>query len=143
MSFEQSAEEHDRKLLTPFDGRQLDPVGETQGIDGELKVGIRRCIMTALDQMEVIVDPFGVNFGRKFIEVDRLFGQMSGIVRKGAFAFAGNNNFLFKLGKQFGKICYIGTGSLEEVFFFFMIDIRLRMNEKVTSFWLLLKLPKV
>lgn len=99
--------------------------------------------MTALDQMEVIVDPLRVNFGRQFIEVDSQFGQMSGIVGKGAFAFAGNDNFLFKLGKQFGKTCYIGTGSLEEIFFFFMIDIRLRMNEKVTSFRLLLKLPQV
>ncbi|MCE7058191.1 hypothetical protein LZF95_26140 [Algoriphagus sp. AGSA1] len=55
--------------------------------------------MTALDQMQVIVDPFRVNFGRQFIEVDSKFGQMSGIVGKRAFAFACNDNFLFKLGQ--------------------------------------------
>ncbi len=55
--------------------------------------------MTALDQMQVIVDPFRVNFGGQFIEVDRQFGQMSGIVGERAFAFPGNDNFLFKLGQ--------------------------------------------
>lgn len=75
--------------------------------------------MTAFDQMQVIVDPFRVNFGGQFIEMDGQFGQVSGIVGKGAFAFACNDNFLFKLGEQFGKTCYIRTGSLDEVFLFF------------------------
>ncbi|WP_439489657.1 ATP-binding protein [Algoriphagus sp.] len=87
-------------------------------MDGKLEVGIRRGVMTALDSMQVIVDPFRVNFGGQFIEMDGQFGQMSGIVGEDAFAFADNNNFLFKLGKQFSKTCYIRTGSLDEVFFY-------------------------
>ncbi len=55
--------------------------------------------MAALDQMQIIVDAFRVNFGRQLIEVDGKFGQMSGIVGKGALTFASNNNFLLKLGQ--------------------------------------------
>ena len=54
--------------------------------------------MTPLDQMEVIVDPVGVHLSGQFVEVESQFGQMSGIVGEGTFAFAGNDNFLLKLG---------------------------------------------
>ncbi|MEB2782659.1 hypothetical protein U3A58_19885 [Algoriphagus sp. C2-6-M1] len=97
---------------------RLDPVGKSQGKDGELEVRIRRSVMIALDQMKVIIDPVRIHFSGQFIEMDSQFGKMSGIVGEGAFAFAGNDNFLFKLGKQFGKTCYIRTGSLDEVFLF-------------------------
>lgn len=50
---------------------------------------------------------------------------MTGIIGKGALTFAGDSNFLLKLGKQFSKTCYIRTGGLDEVLFFFMIDMRL------------------
>ncbi|HCD87115.1 MAG TPA: hypothetical protein DEQ87_05670, partial [Algoriphagus sp.] len=61
--------ENDRKLLTPPDGRKfdplvlhpLDPIGETKGVDGELKVGIRGSVVSTLDQMQVIIDPVGIN----------------------------------------------------------------------------------
>lgn len=84
--------------------------------------------MTSLNQMQVIVDPFRVHFGKQFIEVDLQFGQMAGIVGQGALTFPCNGHFLLKLSEQFSKSCYIRTSSLEEVFFFFMINKRLRMN---------------
>jgi hypothetical protein len=94
--------------------------------------------------MQVVIDLVRVYFGRQFIEVDGQFGQMSGVIGECACTLASNDNFLFKLGKQFGKTCYIGTGSLEEVrLFFFMIDIELKLNQKVTAFRRLLKLPQV
>jgi len=70
--------------------------------------------------------------------VNGKFGQMTAIVGDCALTLAGDYNFLLKLGEQFRKTCYIRAGSLKEVWlFFFMIDIELRMNQKVTSFWLL------
>ena len=69
--------------------------------------------------MQVIVDPVWIHLRGQFIKVDGELGQMSGIAVQRAFTFAGNSNFLFKLGKQFGKTCYIRTGSLDEVLLFF------------------------
>ena len=54
--------------------------------------------MTSFDQMQVIVDPVRVHFCGQLVEVDGQFCQMSGIVGEGTFAFAGNDNFLLKLG---------------------------------------------
>jgi len=51
--------------------------------------------------------------------VDRQFGQMSGVICECACTFASDDNFLLKLGKQFGKTCYIRTSGLEESFLFF------------------------
>jgi hypothetical protein len=52
-----------------------------------------------LDQMQVIVDPVWVYFGRQFIEVDGQLGQMTTIARDRTLTFAGDDNFLFKLGQ--------------------------------------------
>jgi hypothetical protein len=110
-SFEQSSDfflaQNYGKLFAVLDARKLDPlvfhpfdpIGEAKGIDSELEVGIRRRIVSPLDQMQVIIDPVRVHFGGKFVEVDRQFGQMPGIAGKGAFALARDDNFLFKLGK--------------------------------------------
>ena len=55
--------------------------------------------MAALDQMEVVVDPLGVDLGGQFVEMQCQLGQVPGVVGQGAFALAGDYNFLFKLGK--------------------------------------------
>ncbi len=106
-----------------LDGEKFDPlilhslnsVGKTQGIHGKLEVGVRRRVMTSLDQMQVIVDPHRVHFGRQFIEVDLQFGQVTTIIGNSALTFACDGNFLLKLSEQFSKTCYIRTGSLDEV----------------------------
>lgn len=77
----------------------LNPISESKGIDSELKVGIRRCVMTPLDQMQVIIDPVWIYFSRQFIEVKGEFGQMTAIVGEGTLTFASDSNFLLKLGQ--------------------------------------------
>lgn len=95
--------------------------------------------MPSLHQIQVIVDPVGIHLRGQFIKVDGELGQMEAVVGQGTLALARNGNFLLKLGQQFSKSCYIRTGGLEEVWlFFFMINNRLRMNQKVTSFRLLI-----
>jgi hypothetical protein len=114
------------ELFDVLDGGKFDPlilhsldsVGETKGINGKLEVGVRGRVMTSLDQMQVIVDPFGVHFGRQFIEVDRQFGQVTTVIGNSALTFASNGNFLLKLSEQFSKSCYIRISSLREVLFF-------------------------
>ena len=99
--------EHDGEFFCPFDGGQfdalvlhaLDAVGEAQGIDGELEVGVRGGVVASLDQMQVVVDPVWVYLGGQFVEVERQLGQVAGIVGQGAFALACDGNFLLKLGQ--------------------------------------------
>jgi hypothetical protein len=80
-SLEQSTDflltQYYRKLFAVLDGRQfdplvfhpLDPVGEPKCIDGELEVGIRRCVVFSLDQMQVVVNTVRIYFGGQFIEM--------------------------------------------------------------------------
>ena len=91
-SLEQSADffltQDNRKLFASLDGwkfdplilHSFDPISEPKGVNGKLEVGVRGRVMTSLDQMKIIVDPVRVHFGRQFIEVNRQFGQMAGIV---------------------------------------------------------------
>ena len=64
----------DRGKFDPFVFHSFNSVGEAEGIDGKLEVGIRGCIVSPLDQMQVIVDPVGVDLSGQFIEVNRQFG---------------------------------------------------------------------
>jgi len=66
--------------------------------------------------MQVFVDSVWVYLSGKFIEVDGQLGQMTTIARDRTLTLAGGYNFLLKLGNQFGKTCYIRTGSLEVIF---------------------------
>ena len=59
----------DSRKLDPLVLHPLDPVGKAQGIDGEFEVGIGGCVVTPLDQMQVIIDPVRIYFSGQFIEV--------------------------------------------------------------------------
>ena len=89
----------DRWKFDPLVLHPLNPISESKGIDSELKVGIRRCVMTPLDQMQVIIDPVWIHCSRQFIKVKSEFGQMTAIVGEGTLTFARDSNFLLKLGQ--------------------------------------------
>ena len=89
----------DRWKFDPLVLHPLDPIGKAEGIDGEFEVGIRRGVVTPLDQMQVIIDPVRIYFGRQFIEVQGEFSQVTAIVCYGALAFTRDGNFLLKLGQ--------------------------------------------
>jgi hypothetical protein len=83
----------------PFILHPFDPVGEAEGIDGELEVGIRWGIVSPLDQMKVVIDPVWVHLGGQFIEVKGQFGQVAAVVGNRTLTFTGHGNFLLKLGQ--------------------------------------------
>ncbi len=89
----------DRGKLNPLVLHPFDPIGEAKGIDGELEVGIRWGVVSPLDQMQVIIDPVGVDLRGQMVEVERKLGQMTAIVGDRALTFARHGNFLLKLGQ--------------------------------------------
>ena len=109
--FEQSSDffltQDNGEFLAPLDGGQFDPlvfhpfnpIGKPKGINSKLEVGIRRCIVTPLNQIQVIIDPVGIHLRGQFIEVNSQLGQMAAVVGDRALTFARNGNFLMKLGQ--------------------------------------------
>jgi len=95
------------KLLAVLDGRKFDPlvfhpfdpIGEAKGIDGELEVGIRGGVVSTLDQMQVVIDPVGVDLSGQFIEMKSQLGQVAAVVADCTLAFTRHGNFLLKLGQ--------------------------------------------
>ena len=75
-------------------------------------------------QVDVIVNLVGVELGRQAVEVKGQFGQVAGVVGKGALASAGDGYFLAELLVKFLESCYISTGSLDKGLLFFFILIR-------------------
>jgi hypothetical protein len=99
---------------------------KAQAVDGELEVGQRGRIVLLAQQVEVIVDLVGVELGRQAVEVQGQFGQVAGVVGKGALAPAGNGDFLAELLVKLAESCYISTGSLNKglLFFFILITVK-------------------
>lgn len=89
----------DRRKFDPFVFHPLHPIGEAKRINGKLEVGIRRRIMSPLDQMQVIIDPLGIDFCWQFIEMKSQLGQVAAVVGDRALTFTGDGNFLLKLGQ--------------------------------------------
>ena len=122
--------EYHGKFLAALDGGQFDAfvlqafdaVGKSEGIDGELKIGIRWGVVLLFDQIEVIVNLVWVHFGWYLVEMERKLGKVPGVVGKGTGAFSRNSDFLAELLVKFTKTCYIGTGCFDKVCFFFMIE---------------------
>ena len=52
--------------------------------------------MPSLHQIQVIVDPVGIHFGRELVEVDGQFGQMEAVVGQGTLTLSRNGDFLLK-----------------------------------------------
>ena len=77
--------------------------------------------MLLFDQVEVIVHLVRVQCSGQSIEMYRQFGQVVGIIPQGAFAPAGNNDFLAEFLIKFLESCYLRASSLDKVGFFFMI----------------------
>ena len=86
--------------------------------------------MLLLDQVEVVVDLVGIHFGGNLVEVDCQLGKMPGVVGERTRAFPGDGNFLAELLVKFTETCYIRTGCLDKVFFFFMIEMDLMIDYK-------------
>lgn len=103
--------------------KPLHTVGKSQGIDGEFKIGIRRGVVLPFDQIEVIIDLLGIDLGRQFVEMQGQLCKVVGLIAQGAFTSAYHGDFLAELLVKFPKSCYIGTGLLDKVCFFFMIKV--------------------
>ena len=110
-SFEKPADflltQDNGELFAVLDGGKFDPlvfhpfnpIGKPKGINSKLEVGIRRCIVTPLHQIQVIINPVGIHLRGQFIEVNSELGQMAAVVGDRALTFARNGNFLMKLGQ--------------------------------------------
>jgi hypothetical protein len=82
------------------------------------------------DQIEIIVYLVGIDFCGNAVEMECQLGEVPGVVGQGAGTLACNGNFLSELLVKFTETCYIGTGGLDKVFFFFMIEMMLRLKIK-------------
>ncbi|MBD8487693.1 hypothetical protein IFO69_02920 [Echinicola sp. CAU 1574] len=128
--FEQSSDlflaQDDKEPPVALNGRQLNTfilkplhtVGKAQGIDGEFKIGIRWGAVPLFDQIEVIVDLFGINFSGQFVEMQGQLCQVVGIIALGTLSPPCNSDFLAELLVKFLESFYIATGCLDKVCFF-------------------------
>jgi hypothetical protein len=121
--------EYDGQGFIAFDAGQFDALvfepfhaeGEAQAVDSELKVSLGGRVVLLSQQKEVIVDLVGIQLGGQAVEVQSQFGQVAGVVGKGALAPAGDGYFLAELFVKLAESCYISTSSLDEGLLFFFI----------------------